>query len=152
MTVETLDSETANGTGPTDLIRKTLEPLIEFRRGLEEKRREVRAELTGLEEEIRQVERHLKLAGIIPKQHTGKRVKVRSGLSESMLARAEEAIPEEEFTIRMFAEAMGGVAEGTAQKAIDILYAQGRIRKTGLKVPVGSNSYAKALHFKRVDG
>lgn len=143
----------SNGDGARDIIRETLQPLVDERANFAAKRGQLRAALDECDGEIRRIDRILRAGGLLEPEKRAKKVKGgrRWGASPEMVERAEEFLPRDgEFTIRQGAEAMGVVGE-TAKKAIEELRAAGKVRRTGERIPAGNKSRAKAQHFAWVD-
>lgn len=142
---------TTNGTG--DLIRRTLKPLIDEDAELEAREIEATEALAQVKAERKIIRRLLQAGGLIEKPEpkpkaNGKSTKPKY-VSEAMIDRAREFLPDGEFTARQASEAME-TSEMTAGNAIRALRDAGEVRLVGKRVPDGSGSKTKAAHYARV--
>jgi hypothetical protein len=126
-----------NGQGPSELIRRTLEPLMDERETLEGQLEGLEAQAAEKKAELRTVEKLLRQAGMIepPTRPKGKPPSANKsyGVSDVLLGEGAKLIAKfdgEPLTIADVENGMG-IAQGTARKIIDRLTEQGDLRFLG---------------------
>jgi hypothetical protein len=139
---------TSNGSSP-DLIRETLQPLVDHRETLGEELVAIEQQATDKKEEVKRIDRLLREGGLIdkPKSKTTKASRA-AWVSEEMLDHAREGMSEVEqpFSVRDLQIVME-VSEATVRKTIDVLRDRRELRLLGNRS--GRNGHM-AAHYEVV--
>lgn len=142
----------SNGSAP-DLIRETLQPLVDHRETISGELAELEEQVTDKKGELKRIERLLREGGLIdpPTKPKKRKAGETSGtwVSEQMLEHARECLPDGPFTIRELTGLME-VSEGATRSAVDILRERRELRLLGNRPIGGSQGNRKAAHYEAV--
>ena len=136
----------SNGTETPDLIRETLQPLVDHRETVAQELNELEAAVSGKKEELKRINQLLRTGGLVEPSKKSTKAQRAAWVSSEMLDHARGKLPDGQFTIRDLTGRME-VSEATVRKVVDVLRDRRELRLVGMRI--GNNGH-NAAHYEVV--